>query len=181
MHERLGEHKARVAARRAAAAYADSLAYAEPGRPQRKAGAAYAPSPLDAEDRAERLAELVQKAAVVPAWCQYAAPSGPAARHGAPHAPQPLSRADLAERLAELAQKEGARLALAELADSLAYADPGRPEKKVGPHGLKMQAGAALPACPLASPSQPPAAQGLASSPGTPPPPCRLPPPSPSP
>ena len=38
----------------------------------------------------------------------------------------------MAERLAELCQRESGKQAVAALADSLAYAEPGRPEKKVG-------------------------------------------------
>ncbi len=37
----------------------------------------------------------------------------------------------MVERLAELCQRESGKLAAAALADSLAYAEPGRPEKKV--------------------------------------------------
>ena len=81
---------------------------------------------------AERLAELCTKAAVVPQYCEYAQPApAPSQRFAGAWAPQPYDRADLAERMAELAAKESARLALAALEDSLAYAQPGRPEKKV--------------------------------------------------
>ena len=104
MAERLGELCVKAAAADAAAAFADSLGYAQPGlgRTQRKAGAAAA-EPLTLAEMGERLAELAAKAAVVPEGWQYAAPCGPAQWFGGAWAPQPYSRADLAERLAELA------------------------------------------------------------------------------
>ena len=109
-----------------------------------------APAPLELPDMAERLAELCQAAAAVPAWCQYATPCGPAQRFGGTWPPQPYSRADLSERLAELQAKEGARLSLAALEDSLAYAQPGlgRAQRKVRPAGVAAlgAAGAAGPA-----------------------------------
>ena len=94
--------------------------------------AAPTPAPIELSDMAERLSELCTKAAVVPQYCEYAQPApAPAQRFAGAWAPQPYDRADLAERMGELAAKESARLALAALEDSLAYAQPGRPEKKV--------------------------------------------------
>ncbi len=103
--------------------------------------AAPAPAPLDLSEMAERLSELCAKAAAVPQHFEYAEPSpAPAQRFAGAWAPQPYSRIELAERLAELAAKEGTRLAVASLADSLDYAQPGlgRAQRKVRAAGGSM-------------------------------------------
>ncbi len=131
MGERLAELCAKAAATDAVAAFADSLAYAQPGlgRPQRKAAtAAEEEAPISLADMAERFAELAAKAAVVPEWCQYAAARGPAQRFAGALAPQPYSRADLAERLAELAAATAAPRRACPTPTWCEYAQAGSPQ-----------------------------------------------------
>lgn len=119
--ERLAElvHKLEVA--QAAAAYADTLACAEPcGRAEH--AHTYTAAPLGLADFQERLSELCTAAAVVPEWAAYAEP-GRALRCGAAPTEAPLSLADFADRLAELERREAACAACAALADSLGYID----------------------------------------------------------